>query len=84
MKFYYVNSLLFSKLLSRIAKKKNWFKKDQPTSWNPTLIKQLRTTSNLISRAVDFWFDSILGGYITEFVVDTIKSHSKVEREFFR
>ena len=29
------------------------------------------------------WLDSILEGYITEFVVDTNKSFSEAEREFF-
>ena len=39
---------------------------------------------NSISRAVDFWVDSILQGYITEFVVDTITSYSEAERNFFQ
>jgi len=76
--------IIFYEWLSKIAEKKNCFKKDQPTSWNPILINQLKSVSNLISQAVDFWFDSILGGYITEFIVDTIKSYSEAEREFFR
>ena len=40
--------------------------------------------SNPISRAVDFWIDSILEGYVTEFVVEAITSYSKVERNFFQ
>ena len=31
-----------------------------------------------------FWVDRILQRYITEFVVDTITSYSKVERNFFQ
>jgi hypothetical protein len=31
-----------------------------------------------------FWLDSILGGYITEFVVDCIQSYSVTEKEFFK
>ena len=30
------------------------------------------------------WLDSILEGYIAKFVVDTVKSYSDVEREFFQ
>ena len=30
------------------------------------------------------WIDKILEGYITEFVVDTIKSYNDVERNFFK
>ena len=39
---------------------------------------------NSISRAVDFWVDSILQGYITKFVVDTITSYREAERFFFQ
>ena len=40
--------------------------------------------SNPISRAVDFWIDSILEGYVTKFVVEAITSYSEVERQFFQ
>ena len=33
--------------------------------------------------AVEVWLDNILEGYITEFAVDTNKSFSEAEREFF-
>jgi hypothetical protein len=36
------------------------------------------------SRAVDFWLDSIVAGFITEFVVDTMKSYNAVEQEFLK
>ena len=39
---------------------------------------------NKISRAIDFWVDSILEWYITKIVVDIVKYYSEVEREFFR
>ena len=37
-----------------------------------------------MSRDVDFWVDSIMEGYITEFVVDTITSYSEAERKCFQ
>jgi hypothetical protein len=37
-----------------------------------------------MSRAVDHWFDSTIGGYITEFVVDRVESYNQVERYFFK
>ena len=40
--------------------------------------------SNPISIAVDFWIDSILEGYVTEFVVEVINSYSEVERDFLQ
>ena len=33
---------------------------------------------------MDFWVDSILEGYITEFVIDTITSYSEAEQKKFR
>jgi hypothetical protein len=48
------------------------------------LIQQVNTISNQISHAVDFWMDSVLGGYITEFSIDCTQSYSVVEREFFK
>lgn len=84
-KIFFVEFLIiFYEWFSKIAEKKNCFKKDQPTSWNPILIKQLKSVSNLISQVVDFWFESILGGYITKFAINTIKSYNEAEREFFR
>ena len=38
----------------------------------------------MISRDVDFWLDIILEGYITEFVVDTVKSYIESEQELFQ
>jgi hypothetical protein len=48
------------------------------------LVRKLNSVSNKTSRAVDFWLDSILGGYITEFAVDCTQSYSVAERDFFK
>ena len=42
------------------------------------------SVSNPLSRAVDFWVDSILQGYITKFAADTIASYSEAEIIFFQ
>ena len=47
------------------------------------MIQELQETNNKASQAVEVWLDSILEGYITEFVVDTNKFFSEVEREVF-
>jgi len=78
--FFYEFTIIFHEWLSRLAERKNCFKKDQPTSWNPNLINRLKNSSNPIYRAVDYWFDNIFGGYITEFAVDTVKSYSTTKR----
>jgi hypothetical protein len=53
-------------------------------NWTPELVRQLNYVSNPTTRAVDFWLDSILGGYITEFAVDCTQSYSVAERDFFK
>ena len=48
------------------------------------MIQQLKSNSNPVSRVVNFWVDSILEGYITQFVVNTITSYSEEERKLFQ
>jgi hypothetical protein len=48
------------------------------------LIKKVKRVDNAMSRAVDHWFDSTIGGYITEFVIDKVESYTQVERYFFK
>ena len=43
----------------------------------------MKNNINPISRAVDLWVDSILEGYITKFVVNTIMSYGEAKRNFF-
>ena len=48
------------------------------------MVCEVTNVSNTIYRAVDFWVDSILQGYITEFAVEAIASYSEVEIKFFQ
>jgi hypothetical protein len=48
------------------------------------MIKKVKRVDNVVSRVVDYWFDSTIGGYITEFVVDIVESYSQAERYFFK
>lgn len=50
-----------------------------PLNW----YNDLRVPNNRISRVADFWIDSILGGFITEFMVYSIVSYSKAKWKFF-
>ena len=63
-------------------KKKN-FQGGEPTSWTPELIQELQEIDNRVSQVVEVWLDSILECCIMEFVVDTTKYYSEVERYFF-
>ena len=59
------------------------FQGEEPKEWTRQMIQWLKKNRNSIFRVADFWVDSILGGYITTIIIDTIKSYSQVEREFF-
>jgi hypothetical protein len=48
------------------------------------LIKKVKRVDNAMERVVDHWFDSTIGGYITEFVVDRVESYSQAKRYCFK
>jgi hypothetical protein len=52
--------------------------------WTTALINKVKRVNNDVSRAVDLWFDSTIGGYITEFSIDKVESYSQAERYFFK
>jgi hypothetical protein len=47
-------------------------------------ITQLQQVNNKFVRAIYFWLDSIIAGFITEFAVDTAKSYIVVEKDFLK
>ena len=47
-------------------------------------MQNLKHTDNSISRAVDFWLNGLLEGFVTEFAVDALKAYIEVERYFFK
>ena len=75
--------MLLHEWLEKFAKWKTNFQGGESTSWAPELIQVLQETNNNASWGVEVWLDSILEGYITDFVVDTNKSFIKEERDFF-
>jgi hypothetical protein len=70
--------------LGRLVENVGRYRVEALRNWTPELIRQLNTVSNKVSHAIDFWLNSILGGYITEFAVDCTQSYSVVERDFFK
>jgi len=70
--------------LSILAENKTSTCSDRPAEWTPEAIQRLKKTDNSISRVVDFWLNNLLEGFITEFVVDTLKAYNKAERVFFK
>ena len=69
--------------LENFASKQTNFQGGELTSQTLELIQELQEIDNKASWDVEVWLDTILEGYITDFVVDTNKSFSEAEREFF-
>jgi hypothetical protein len=55
----------------------NWIRK---IDWTPVQIEHLQQVNNKFTRAVHFWLDSIVAGFITKFVVDTVKSYIAADK----
>ena len=58
--------LLHEWLVGLLAKQTN-FQRREIDEWSDHLVHEVTSVSNSVSRAVDFWVDSILQGYIIEF-----------------
>ena len=82
--FFVEFPILLHEKFSRLATKQTNFQRREAIEWSDQLVHEVTSVSNPISRAVDFCIDSILQGYITDFVVYTITSYSEVERNFFQ
>ena len=63
--------------LSRLAENKTSAHSNRPIEWTPEVIQRLKQTNNSISRALDFWMNSLLEGFVTEFAVETLKAYNE-------
>ena len=70
--FFVEFPIVLHEWLCKLATQQRNFQAGELKEWSPFLIERLKRINNPISRAMDFWVDSILEGYITEFVVETI------------
>jgi hypothetical protein len=52
--------------------------------WTSMMINKVKRVDNVVSRAVDHWFDSTIGGYITDFSIDKVESYSQEDIYFFK
>jgi hypothetical protein len=76
--------IILSKWVERLVENTVRYRTTTSRNWNPELVRQLNSISNTITYVVDFWLDSILGGYIREFAVDCTQSYNVAERDFFK
>ena len=70
---------MLHKCLSNLETQQRYFQGGEPREWSTYLLERLKRVNRNVSRFVDFWVYSILEGYITEFVVDTITLYNDLE-----
>ena len=75
---------MFHEWLSNLETQQTNFQGGEPREWDPQLIEWLKRVNNPVLRVVYFCVDSILEGYITDFGIDTITSHSEAKKFVFQ
>jgi len=65
--------------LTKLANSEPTWKDDDPIVLTPELVKRLEEFDYKVARVVDYWIDSILGSFITEFAINTSVSYSEAE-----
>ena len=70
--------------IARLVDSQGRCRLDQPIVWTPELVRRLEASEDKIVRAMDHWINWIIGGFITEFVVDMIVGYSEGERCFLK
>ena len=63
----------------KLADSQGRWKLDNPIVWTPELVHRLEALEDNIMCVVDHWLDQIIGGFVTEFAVDTSVSYGEVE-----
>jgi hypothetical protein len=62
--------IILTECLESLVDNVGRYRAEAPRNWTLELIRQLNTVSTKVSCVVDFWLNSLLGGYITEFVIN--------------
>lgn len=56
---------------------------DQPIVWTPKLVQRLEATEDRLVHAYH-WLYRLIGGFITQFTIDTTVSYNEAERHFLQ
>ena len=70
--------------IAKLADNQGRCRLDKAIVWTLELVRRLKASEDNIARVVDHWPDRIIGGFITEFTVDTSVSYSEAEQRFLK
>ena len=82
--FFYTFPIELYEWLAKLKDIQGRWKLDNMIVWTPELVRWLEASENRIAWVFEHWLDRIIGGFVTEFVVDTSVSYNEVERPFFK
>lgn len=70
--------------IAKLADSQRRQRLDGPIFWTPKLVHRLEASKDENAHTVNHWLDHIIGGFVTEFAVDTLVRYSEVEQHFFK
>ena len=73
--FFVTFSIKLQEWLARLVYFQKCWKDERVTQWTPELIQKLENTDNAITRRVDHWVDSLIGGFVIQFAIDQFVSY---------
>jgi len=65
--------------IAKLIDNQGRYRLDKPIVWNPELVCRLEALKDKIVHTMDHCLNRIIGGFITEFVVDTLVSYSEAK-----
>ena len=82
--FFCTFSIELYELITKLADDQGRWRLDDPIKWTLELVRRLEASKDKITCVVNHWLNRIIGGFVTEFTVDTLVSYSEAEHCFFK
>ena len=82
--FFWSFSIELYECIVKLANSQERWKLDGPIVWTPELVWRLEASEDKIAHAVDHWLDHIIGGFVTEFAIDSSVNYSELEWCFLK
>ena len=64
---------------AKLEQSQGRWKLDSPIVWTLELVQRLEASENKIMLVVNHWLNRIIGGFVTEFIVDTSISYNEAK-----
>ena len=70
--------------ITKLEDSQGRWKLDSTIVWTPELVHKLEAYEDKIARVVNHCLNCVIGGFVTEFTVDTLVSYSESKIRFFK